>query len=223
MFSQFFTAAKGLFATQDSAPDVSSADSLAASTNGPQNQSPQTSNMVTVTRQGQISSPESGDSPKLNDSGIANGKRKGRPVGSGNTDGQSNKRRKRESLEVSEQHDSPDIPETQDVNGGVQTGAVDGVESPSEEKLQASQNKDQIAEESASAPKKSNHIRFGSEEPDEPVNMVEEEVAETQQEEEEEESDDDEAPEAIDNSAQLKALKAQTQKQEEAKRRFVLV
>lgn len=220
MFSQFFTAAKGLFATQDSAPEVSSADSLAASTNGPKNQSPQTPSMVTATRRGLISSPASGASPELNGSGSANGKRKGR---SGNTDGQSNKRRKRESLDVSEQPESPEIPEAQDVNGGVQTGAVDGVESSSEEKSQTSQNKDQVAEEAASAPKRSNHLRFGSEEPAEPVNVVEEEVAEARQEEEEDESDDDEAPEAIDNSAQLKALKAQAQKQEEAKRRFVLV
>ena len=37
------------------------------------------------------------------------------------------------------------------------------------------------------------------------------------------ESDDDDAPEVVDNSAQLMALKVQAQKQKEAKRRLVLL
>jgi U3 small nucleolar RNA-associated protein 16 len=72
--------------------------------------------------------------------------------------------------------------------------------------------------------KSSNHIRFGSEEPALPIRTAKEIEIETvqptqPQAEEDSESDDDEAPEVVDNSAQLLALKVQAQKQKEAKKR----
>lgn len=70
----------------------------------------------------------------------------------------------------------------------------------------------------------SNHIRFGSEEAALPIRTVKEidnEIVQPMQAQDEEDSgsDDDDAPEVFDNSAQLLALKAQAQKQKEAKRR----
>ncbi|KAL1966092.1 hypothetical protein VTN77DRAFT_4840 [Rasamsonia byssochlamydoides] len=177
-----------------------------------------------VTTRSQTATSGSEASPGLNSSDTVNGKRKGRPISSGNADGQSNKRRKRESLALSEKPDSPEIPETQDVNGGEKTDVVDGVESTPEGEPQASQKQEEPAEKPASSTKKSNHIRFGSEEPADAEPVVEEEVAETQQQDEQDsESDDDEAPEAIDNAAQLKTLKAQAQRQEEARKRAELL
>jgi U3 small nucleolar RNA-associated protein 16 len=219
MFSQLFTAAKGLLATKDSVPDASPFAPCALSADGPKiNQSPQTPKMVTTTRRGRIAEVN----PESSGSDTVNGKRKDRLATSDDTDGQSTKRRKRGSMGLSEKADSPEVPETQDMNDDVQNAALDGVESTSEGTVGTSKSQEQPAEKPAPPPKK-NHIRFGSEEPADAGNGVEEEVAETQQEDEQEESDDDEAPESFDNTAQLLTLKAQAQKQEGAKKRFVLI
>lgn len=70
---------------------------------------------------------------------------------------------------------------------------------------------------------KKNHVKFGSEEPEEPVDMPVEEVPGPQQngQDDGDESSDDDAPEAIDNSAQMSRLKAEAQKLQQAKQRFV--
>jgi U3 small nucleolar RNA-associated protein 16 len=78
-----------------------------------------------------------------------------------------------------------------------------------------------------SAKKSSNHIRFGSEEPALPIRTAKEieieTVPSTQVQVEEDSESDDDAPEVIDNSVQLLALKVQAQKQKEAKRRQVFL
>lgn len=79
-----------------------------------------------------------------------------------------------------------------------------------------------------SAKEAGNHIRFGSEEPALPIRTAKEvEIESVQprqaQDDGDSESDDDDAPEVVDNSAQLMALKVQAQKQKEAKRRLVLL
>lgn len=62
-------------------------------------------------------------------------------------------------------------------------------------------------------------IRFGSEEP-EPIETEPEETPEAPQDDEDEDSDDD-APETIDNSAQLSKMKEQAKKQEAARQLYV--
>jgi U3 small nucleolar RNA-associated protein 16 len=106
-----------------------------------------------------------------------------------------------------------EVPETQQTNG-----TSNGIE---EEATDESQNTT-----STNSPKNAkNHIRFGSEEPA-PVLNGAEEIPETQPvppEEEASSDDDDEAPEVVDNSAQLLSLKVQAQKQEEARKRSVML
>ncbi|KAJ5325791.1 hypothetical protein MYU51_001243 [Penicillium brevicompactum] len=67
----------------------------------------------------------------------------------------------------------------------------------------------------ASAPA-GNKIRFGSEEP-EPIDTQPEEIPEASMEDEEDEDSDDDAPETINNSAQLSKMKEQAKKQEAAR------
>jgi U3 small nucleolar RNA-associated protein 16 len=69
-----------------------------------------------------------------------------------------------------------------------------------------------------SAPKK--HFRFGSEEPEPTVPETQLESKSEQDEDEDSDSDDD-APETIDNSAQLMKIKEQARKQEKAKQQYV--
>lgn len=63
-------------------------------------------------------------------------------------------------------------------------------------------------------------IRFGSEEP-EPIDTQPEEIPEASMEDEEDEDSDDDAPETIDNSAQLSKMKEQAKKQEAARQLYV--
>jgi U3 small nucleolar RNA-associated protein 16 len=68
----------------------------------------------------------------------------------------------------------------------------------------------------------STHVRFGSEEPRPIRNKLAESTTGTRLDQEApEESDDDEAPEALDNSAQLQKIKAASQREEQARQRFV--
>ncbi|KAL5340727.1 hypothetical protein BJX70DRAFT_387099 [Aspergillus crustosus] len=62
------------------------------------------------------------------------------------------------------------------------------------------------------------HMRFDSEEPDVPENVeIEIPVAAPQQNQDEEDSSDDEAPETVDNSAQLSRIKEEAKKREQAR------
>lgn len=187
MFSHLVTAAKGLFTAQEAA------EATADTTTSLSNRTiPPRSAMVTSSIQRDLASEnetlaESSESTN-NGSVMANGKRKAQTTGSRKANDQNNKRRKRTSEEIEEDGD---------VNG----------ESNSKDTTS-------VGKESGK------HFRFGSEEPELPVNTRGEETSETIQpdnQDDGEDSSDDEAPEAIDNSAQLSKIKAETKKRERAR------
>lgn len=154
-----------------------------------------TSNMVTATRQRNVATEETPAESDINSTPVTNGKRKTRTANSRKADGQQSKRRKRSSVEE---------------NGESDMG------------------RDQSAktEEQADTSVKKNHVKFGSEEPEEPVDTPVEEAPEPQQNgqaDDDDESSDDDAPETIDNSAQMSRIKAEAQKLQQAKQRFVFV
>ncbi|RJE21373.1 hypothetical protein PHISCL_06277 [Aspergillus sclerotialis] len=150
--------------------------------------------MVSATRQRDIATEDTSAKSDMSSTPATNGKRKARTANSGKVDGQHNKRQKKSSLEAPEK--------LQD--GGHE---VDRKSSPKKE------------QQPAPAVKK-NHVRFGSEEPDLPVDLQEEVPEEKQDNQEDgEESSDDDAPEAIDNSAQMSKIKAEAQKLHQAKQR----
>ncbi|CRG88964.1 hypothetical protein PISL3812_05999 [Talaromyces islandicus] len=229
MFSQIFNKARGLLpgtAADDSSFTAHASTSEAAtdSTIDSTNSDP---DMVTATRRGQVGSPQTKGSDVA-----ANGKRKTRATRS---DTQSNKRRRTESEDeddVETHHSSvvveiplrrksakddeaDEVPETQETNG-----ASNGIEDDEEEEEEATDETQNTT--STDPPKNSNkHIRFGSEEPAPVLNGMKEipETQPVQPEEEASSDDDDEAPEVVDNSAQLLSLKVKAQKQEEARKR----
>ena len=73
-------------------------------------------------------------------------------------------------------------------------------------------------------PSKGGHVRFGSEEPEIPHDMQAEEDHDTRQDDQEdsEDSSDGDAPEAVDNAAQLSKIKAEAQRLQKAKQRSAL-
>lgn len=154
--------------------------------------------MVAATQQQNLPAEEARTEPDTNSKPVMNGKRKARPANSLKIDGQLNKRRKRTSLEM---------PETME-NGN----HVAEQESRSTEGKQAGPSV------------KSGHVRFGSEEPEAPASMQAEEISKPQQDSRgngDESSDDDEAPETIDNSAEMSKVKAESQRVQKAKQRSV--
>lgn len=155
--------------------------------------------MVSTTRQRDIATDDTPAQSDISSTPATNGKRKARTANSGKVDGQHNKRQKKSNLEAPEKLQ----------NGG---NEVDRESSPKKE------------EQPAPAVKK-NHVRFGSEEPEVPVDLQDEvpDGKQDNQEDGEESSDDDDAPEAIDNSAQMSKIKADAQKLHQAKQRFVFM
>jgi U3 small nucleolar RNA-associated protein 16 len=120
------------------------------------------------------------------------GKRKAQPVTTEKTNDKQSKRRKRNSLEAENTIMEDNTPDA-------------GGESATDED---------------SAPKK--HFRFGSEDPEPTVPEPQPDSKPQQDEDEDEDSDsDDDAPETIDNSAQLMKIKEQARKQEKAKQQYV--
>ncbi|OGM45449.1 putative immediate-early protein [Aspergillus bombycis] len=191
MFSHIVTAAKGLFTRQD----TDKAQSKKFTTTSSDNTIASKSKMVT-TRRRKISDVVLEEEAEINRQQEVNGKRKSGPAGSGKTETQRNKRRKRASLEAAES----------------ESGTP---EEPSDD----AQETDSKPEEGKAAPAPKKHFRFDSEEPEVPLDMQIEETAETQQAKEDsgDDSSDDEAPEAVDNSAQLSKVRAQAKKMEKAK------
>ncbi|EED15516.1 conserved hypothetical protein [Talaromyces stipitatus ATCC 10500] len=216
MFSQVFTRAKGIFSKNNlSANDDSSVTAQASQSDSAGNNTDDSSStikdMVTATRQGHVGSPRTNGSDTA-----TNTKRK---TLESKTNGHSNKRRrlspeKQDSvIEVlSSQQEAPEdnvtievpvVQETEKISNGIET-------TPKSEGATA----DEFSK------KPSNHIRFGSEEPTLPIQQTKGiETPQPTQAKDDSESDDDEAPEVVDNSAQLLSLKVQAQKQKEAKRR----
>lgn len=191
MFSQFVTAAKGLFAKKDSEEEIPANADYSSDPAAIQERSDsapsKTATMVMTTRSGRTAPVEEETSVEVNGSKVGNAKRKAESASSAKTNGESTKRRKRVSVD-------------KQVNGDEESSSTH--------------------EEKVAAVEKPKHFRFGSEEPA-PTDELVEEVPETQQNgaQSAEDSDDDEAPEAFDNSAQLLRMKEQAQKQERARQK----
>lgn len=147
------------------------------------------SNMVPTTRRGAVETEVSAGQPPL-DSVVKNGKRKAQPASTEKTVDKQSKRRKRKSLDTADATDD-------------------------ERSKKSTSNEDQGQKSVASAPRK--HLRFGSEEPFVPEETQPEEAPQASSLEEEEDGSDDDAPETIDNSAQLLKMKEQAKKQEKAR------
>jgi U3 small nucleolar RNA-associated protein 16 len=219
MFSQVFTKAKGIFsrnnlpASDDSSVTAQASQSDSIDTNTDDSSSTITK-MVTATRRGHVGSPNTNGSESATNTKRKTMERK--------TNGHSNKRRRLSP----EQEDS-----LIEVLSSQQEVPVDNVtiQIPAAQEKKISNGTKNTAKSASTTPdrsvkKSSNHIRFGSEEPALPIRTAKEIEIETvqptqPQAEEDSESDDDEAPEVVDNSAQLLALKVQAQKQKEAKKR----
>jgi len=150
-----------------------------------------TSDMVTATRRGTFTS---NPTEELTTNGTPKqGKRKAQPVTTESKNTNQSKRRKRNSLEAE--------------NATIEDTASDALNEPG-------------ADEEDPAPKK--HFRFDSEDPEPsfPETQLAPVSAQPEQEEEDSDSDDD-APEAMDNSAQLLKIKEQARKQEMVKQQYV--
>ncbi|KAL1883679.1 hypothetical protein Plec18167_002686 [Paecilomyces lecythidis] len=195
MFSQFVTAAKGLFAKKDSEEEIPGNADYSSDPAAIQEHSDcapsKTATMVMTTRSGRTAPVEEETLVEVNGSRVGNAKRKAESASSAKTNGESTKRRKRVSVD-------------KQVNGDEESSSTH--------------------EEKVAAVEKPKHFRFGSEEPA-PADELVEEVPETQQNgaQSAEDSDDDEAPEAFDNSAQLLRMKEQAQKQERARQKAELL
>lgn len=215
MFSQVFTRAKGIFSKNNlPASDDSSATAQASPSDSTDNNTDDSSStvtkMVTATRQGHVGSPHTNGSDSA-----TNTKRK---TLDSKTNRHSNKRRRlspeQEDSVIEVLSSQQEVPEDNVI-----------IEVPStQEKEIGNGIKSTPKSEAATPDKPGNHIRFGSEEPALSIRTAKEiETLKSPQPEEDSESDDDEAPEVVDNSAQLLSLKVQAQKQKEAKRRYVNV
>lgn len=156
------------------------------------------SKMVTTTRRGKIAE-EPTTANATNGTAVTNGKGKSGSARTGKKAGQNNKRR-RGSVQDSEDENAQD----KSPNGTTES-----------------------KQEQKGSPGKGGHIRFGSEEPALQHEVEMENVSEPgsqnqdEDEDEDEESSDNEAPETIDNSAQLSKIKLQAQKREQARQRSV--
>ena len=149
------------------------------------------SDMVTATRRGTFTSNPT-EEPTINGT-PKQGKRKAQSVTTESKNANQSKRRKRNSLEAE--------------NATIEDTASDAVNESG-------------ADEADPAPKK--HLRFGSEDPEPsfPETQLAPVSAQPEQDEEDSDSDDD-APEAINNSAQLLKIKEQARKQEMVKQQYV--
>lgn len=152
------------------------------------------SEMVTATRRGNVTGKPTTEDATNGIPGT-NGKGESGSASAGKKVGQNNKRR-RSSAQDSEDEDAQD-------------------ESPN--------GKMELKQEQKVSSGKGDHIRFGSEEPALLQEVETENASEagSQNQGEDEESSDDDAPETINNSAQLSKIKLQAQKREQARQRLV--
>lgn len=222
MFSQFVSAAKGLFGRQDPSQED---DSSQQSTSKPTElESSTLHNMVAATRRSDFSVAEADDSIASRTGSTPNAKRK---------------------VDVSTQENGDSVPKRkkQKPSNGTGSKTAASTEKNTESKMHSVQIKKRnkllpkgsvpepstngdttTSREQPSA--KSTHVRFGSEEPA-PTHIEEPEVATSlgnnQEQQNSEESDEDEAPETLDNTAQLQVLRDATKKEFQARKRFVFV
>ncbi|RLL98586.1 hypothetical protein CFD26_103150 [Aspergillus turcosus] len=194
MFSHIVTAAKGLFAPQE--VDETKLDTSNTTSSTSTSPIGREAKMVTATRRRNLETSSTASGESTGASTPANGKRKPESTSAGKPESQHNKRRKRSSLEAGDEPERESSTET----------SIAMVESESKR------------EEAQTPAAKTKHFRFDSEEPELPVEM-ETEVPEPQPQDQDNEdsSDDDEAPEAIDNSAQMSKIRLEAKKQERAR------
>ncbi|KAK2793309.1 hypothetical protein FQN51_001305 [Onygenales sp. PD_10] len=233
MLSQFVTAARGLFARQDPAlEDASTPEQAQTQQQTPGNkgsssskrQSKTASNMVSATRR-TVFGADAVDSSPITRSAAASGKRKIGSSSKGEADSQAPKRRKKRASNVASLPASGD--EEEEKSPAVKKLPIRTVDTPEKTpngQLDSPVSEVKQSEEGSESNAKSTHMRFGSEEPEAEVNgdrkeetPVEEapkEIMET-----EDEDSDDEAPETVDNAAQLRKLKEAAKKEEQAKQR----
>lgn len=196
MFSHIVTAAKGLFARQSSNEPPSTQPDSSPINSSALSAPADNSKMVTATRRRTFSPVR--PAAETNDNGAEkkNGKRKSGAVNMA-VEVQVIKKRKT----------SPEITPEEDASQ---------IEEP-----QPQQEANAETEEKAAPPAKK-HFRFDSEEPELPVEIPMEGPEKQPEPAEEDSSDDDEAPEAVDNSAEMSRLRQEAKKQEEIKQRLAL-
>lgn len=193
MFSHIVTAAKGLFARQSSNEPPSTQPDSSPINPSALSAPADNSKMVTATRRRTFSPVRPAAETNGNGSEKKNGKRKSGAVNTA-VEVQVIKKRKT----------SPEITPEEDASQ---------IEEP-----QPQQEANAETEEKAAPPAKK-HFRFDSEEPELPVEIPMEEPEKQPEPAEEDSSDDDEAPEAVDNSAEMSRLRQEAKKQEEIKQR----
>ncbi|KAK1139504.1 hypothetical protein N8T08_000709 [Aspergillus melleus] len=136
-------------------------------------------------------------------------KRKSDTAAAPTTQIRGSKRRKRASLESNQEPESGSQNETPEA-----TQEIEAQLEPESEPEAAPE-----PEEKPATNGKTKHFRFDSEEPEIPLDTPAEENTETPQDKEgsDDDSSDDEAPEAINNSAQLSKIRSEAKKHEQAK------
>ncbi|OJD17173.1 hypothetical protein AJ78_02717 [Emergomyces pasteurianus Ep9510] len=224
MLSHLVTAARGLFARQNSGAEEDSPHSQDQTTNPiPLNTPPE---MVSGTRRTVFPV----TTEKVNSPSATKGKRKTAPSKQA-TESQTAKRRKQRG---SNNITSP-VAEPVDEGGNVvkklpfraadSSDVVYAETQPREEKSdtsnRASNDRDEVATGSNT---RATHVRFGNEDPSPEFNShsQHEQVTEdamTKESRDSEDSDDDEAPETVDNAAQLRKIKEASRKEAQAKQK----
>lgn len=228
MLSHFVTAARGLFARQDSGAEDDNPPSPDQTTN-PIPSNPSTK-MVSATRRTVFSTTTA--EAAVDSSPATNGKRK-ITTSKRETESQAPKRRKQRgsngisSLAAESVDAEKGIVKKLPFRTADSSDIVDPETQPGEEKsgpsTSSSKEPDEVTTDSNA---KSTHVRFGSEDPAPEVNGHNEQVAEEEKPKASRDAgdsdDDDEAPETVDNTAQLRKLKEAARKEAQAKQRFIL-
>ncbi|PGH30647.1 hypothetical protein GX50_06599 [[Emmonsia] crescens] len=225
MLSHFVTAARGLFARQDSGAEDDNPPSPDQTTN-PIPSNPSTK-MVSATRRTVFSTTTA--EAAVDSSPATNGKRK-ITTSKRETESQAPKRRKQRgsngisSLAAESVDAEKGIVKKLPFRTADSSDIVDPETQPGEEKsgpsTSSSKEPDEVTTDSNA---KSTHVRFGSEDPAPEVNGHNEQVAEEEKPKASRDAgdsdDDDEAPETVDNTAQLRKLKEAARKEAQAKQR----
>ncbi|PGH09039.1 hypothetical protein AJ79_05768 [Helicocarpus griseus UAMH5409] len=208
MLSQFVTAARGLFARQDSAAEES--EETPNQTSSP--------NMVSATRRTVFPANATAEDARAS-SPATNGKRKITTASKRETETQAPKRRKKRTSNEGVTSPAAEVTREGKRARKLPIRSAESSDSvvPEEQVGDASQEPEQVTESNT----KSTHVRFGSEEPDPEVNGHEEPIEEEPKLNgaHDSEDSDDEAPETVDNSAQLRKLKEVARKEAQAKQR----
>ncbi|KKZ66306.1 hypothetical protein EMCG_07970 [[Emmonsia] crescens] len=225
MLSHFVTAARGLFARQDSGAEEETPPSPDQTTN-PIPSNPSTK-MVSATRRTVFSTTTA--EVDVDSSPATNGKRK-ITTSKRETESQAPKRRKQKgpnsmsSLAAESVDAEKSIVKKLPFRTADSSDIVDPETQPGEEKsgpsTSSSKERDEVTTDSNA---KSTHVRFGNEDPALEVNGHNERVMKEEKpkasRDVEDSDDDDEAPETVDNTAQLRKLKDAARKEAQAKQR----